>query len=123
MKYIYLISLLLCSCASMTEGTHQTIDINTVPSGAECVIKRNGEAIGAVNPTPGQISIDRSKYDLLIVCNKKGYKEAIYFNHSGTEGMVIGSLLAGGLIGYGVDAATGAANKYTSPITVVLQRQ
>jgi phosphoketolase len=39
---------------------------------------------------------------------------------SGIEGMAAGNIIAGGVIGLGVDVATGAMNKYPDELTVAM---
>jgi len=112
--------LILPACASIIEGTSQEITVNTNPSEADCVLKRQDIAIGSVNPTPGAVTIKKTKYDITIVCNKDGYQEATYLNHSGAAGATWGNIVAGGLMGWGIDSASGADNKYDSPVNISL---
>ena len=51
-------------CSTLVEGTTQEIAINTVPPGAACSLERNGAHLGDVNPTPGKLKIDKTKYDI-----------------------------------------------------------
>jgi len=46
-----------------------------------------------------------------------------YLNHSGAAGATFGNIVAGGLIGWGVDSATGSDNKYDSPVNITLPRK
>jgi len=111
---------LLSACSSIVEGTTQQITINTNPSGADCSLKRNEEVLGHVNPTPGSILIKKTKYDILVTCSKKGYQDATYLNHSGSAGATFGNIVAGGGIGWEIDSASGADNKYDSPLNMTL---
>ena len=115
--------LLLSACATIIEGRSQEITINTNPSGANCDITRNGTKIGSVTNTPASTMIEKTKYDILISCSKPGYTTATFMNHSGNEGATLGNILAGGVIGWGVDSATGSDNKYTSPVNITLIKQ
>ncbi|MGB4101446.1 MAG: hypothetical protein WBK91_06025 [Alphaproteobacteria bacterium] len=112
--------ILLSGCASIIEGRSQQITINTNPAGADCTLIRNGTPLGHVNPTPGGIYIEKTKYDMTIECAKEGYDKATYMNKSGVAGATVGNIVAGGLIGWGVDSATGADNKYDSPVNLTL---
>jgi hypothetical protein len=119
MRVLWIASLLfLTGCASIIEGTSQEITINTNPPGADCSLNRQGVSIGHVNPTPGAITIKKTKYDIMIVCDKPGYQEATYLNHSGAAGATFGNIVAGGFIGWGIDSASGADNKYDSPVNI-----
>lgn len=112
--------LLLSGCSSILEGTSQEVMINTNPPGADCSLQRQGLSIARVSPTPGAATIKKTKDDMLIVCNKKGYQESTYMNRSGVEGATWGNIVAGGLIGWGIDSASGADNKYESPVNITL---
>lgn len=110
----------LMGCSSIIEGRSQEIVINTNPSGASCTLIRNDMPIGNVSPTPSAILIEKTKYDILIKCNKDGYEEATYFNKSGAAGATVGNIILAGGIGWAIDSATGADNKYDSPVNITL---
>jgi len=94
--------------------------VNTNPAGARCVLNREGAKIAQVDPTPGTVKVDKTKHDITLVCDKSGYQEATYIVHSGIEGATFGNIALGGLIGWGVDSATGSDNHYDSPVNVTL---
>lgn len=125
MKNLLLASLLtasigLSACSSIIEGTSQEIVINTTPSAANCSLMREGISIARVDPTPGAATIKKTKHDMTIVCNKSGYQEATFFNKSDVAGATIGNLLLGGGIGWAIDSASGADNKYTTPVNITM---
>ncbi len=107
-------------CASIISGRTQEVHVNTNPAGADCALLREGKVIGRVNPTPGSITIERTKDDITLKCNKEGYMETGYENNSGIAPATWGNLALGGLIGWGVDSAAGADNKYDSPVNLTL---
>lgn len=109
---------MLGGCASIVEGTDQQVTVNTTPQGAKCALTRAGEVIGVANPTPQTLTLDKSKNDVTIVCEKAGFQEATAVLDSEFQAMTLGNLLVGGVIGVGVDAATGALNEYDSSVTV-----
>ena len=116
---------MLASCASIIDGTSQSITINTNPPGAKCDLHRQDTKsqdiiIGNVLSTPGSALIEKTKYDIKILCNKEGYQEASYMNRSGSAGSTWGNILLGGGIGWAVDSAKGADNKYDSPVNISL---
>jgi hypothetical protein len=41
-------------------------------------------------------------------------------NKSGNAKATLGNILLGGVVGWGIDSATGADNKYTSPVNITL---
>lgn len=112
--------LLLAGCSSIIEGTSQEIVVNTVPEAADCALEREGQVIGRINPTPGAVTIKKTKHDMTIICNKKGYQEATYFNKSDVAGATVGNVILGGGIGWAIDSASGADNKYTTPVNITL---
>ena len=73
----------LANCASVLSGTTQELVVNTNPPGANCVLNRLGSSIGNVNPTPGGVTIQKTKEDITIICNLEGYQEASHFSNSG----------------------------------------
>jgi hypothetical protein len=111
---------LMGGCASITQGTDQQITAKTEPSGAECEFTRDGETVGVVNPTPGTVTVSKSKDVIQVSCTKQGHQKAVRPLNSEFEGMTAGNALFGGLIGLGVDAATGAMNEYPNEIFVRL---
>lgn len=120
-RFIILAALLsLCACSSIIEGTTQELSINTNPPDANCALMREGQVIGRVNPTPGAVTIKKTKHDITVVCEKKGYQEATYQNHSGAAGATAGNIILGGGIGWAIDSASGADNKYDTPMNITL---
>lgn len=111
---------LLGGCASIVEGTDQQVTVNTAPQGAKCALSRQGEVVGVANPTPQTLTLSKSKNDVTVVCQKAGFDETTAILDSEFESMTLGNLLFGGVVGVGVDAATGALNEYDSSITVPL---
>lgn len=115
----------LGGCATIIEGTSQEILVSTNPSGASCVFEREGQNIGTVPVTPGALLIKKSKHDITIKCSKEGFETATYINDSGlASGSVAGNVAADLLLTAGlssiIDSASGADNKYESPVNVTL---
>ena len=111
---------LLGGCASIIEGTNQQIVVNTNPSGAECGLYRKGIRIGTIAQAPGSTLVDKTKNNIWIVCMKQGYQAATYIDKSGIASGTFGNIVAGGGIGWAIDSATGADNKYDSPVNISL---
>jgi hypothetical protein len=119
-KFIVLaFALVLVGCATITKGTTQTIAIDTpgVP-GATCTIQTQTGPRGVT--TPGNVVLDKTASPLPITCTKECYIAGSSIIPSGTETMAAGNVLLGGVIGLGVDAATGAMNKYPDLVTVAM---
>lgn len=107
-------------CSSIVEGTSQEITVNTTPAGANCSLEREGISIARIDPTPGAATIKKTKYDITVRCTKPGYQEATFLNHSGAAGATVGNIIAGGGIGWAIDSASGADNKYDTPVNITL---
>jgi hypothetical protein len=110
---------LLSGCASIFEGTTQQISITTTPAGARCTFWRNGTLISDIASTPGSTTIRKTKDDLTIVCDKRGYATAAYINHSGLAMSTFANILTGGLA-WAYDSTRGADNKYEGQVSLVL---
>lgn len=111
-------------CATAFEGTSQEINVVTNPAGASCIFERQGQNIATIPSTPALTLVRKSKYDITVKCNKAGYEEATYLNHSGVTATIAGNiaadiLLTGGLSSI-VDSASGADNKYDSVVNITL---
>jgi hypothetical protein len=109
------------ACATVTRGSSQAWTVETTPGGAQ--VKTN---IGfACDATPCTFKMPRkSEFDVTIT--KEGYKP--YTTHvthqmSGQGGTAVaGNVIVGGLIGIGVDAATGAGlDLKPNPLKVTLE--
>jgi hypothetical protein len=117
------IALPCVGCASVTRGTTENISIATTPAGATADIA--GLEIPTACVTPCVVLAKRSA-DITITINKEGYQPQIIpltkeIPGAGAAGFA-GNILAGGLIGMGVDAATGAAQDHKpNPVIVTLQ--
>jgi hypothetical protein len=115
-----LTAVILGGCSSIIEGTSQQLVVNTNPPGADCALNRQGFVIAHVTPTPGAAKIEKTKDDITIVCDKDGFETATYLDHSGSDAATVGNIILGGGIGWAIDSASGADNKYDSPVDITL---
>jgi hypothetical protein len=120
MKAFYLsLVLLLTGCATLTKGTDQTITLDTPGHpGALCKLTSKGVGQREVT-TPAIVNLPKSRHDIAVQCNL-GCLQGTTVIPSNLEGMTAGNVLAGGVIGLGVDSATGAMNKYAEYNAVTL---
>lgn len=108
----------LTGCASIVNGTNQSVSVHTTPAyGATCSLENN-KGRWFINKTPGSVTVNRSFKDLLVSCEKKGYRPSFKQVKSKTKAMAFGNIVFGGVIGAGVDVADGAAYDYPSDIFV-----
>ena len=103
---------LITHCASLVKGSDQVITVDTPNCpGATCRLTNN-DGTYFVNNTPGTVTINKSGSDLNISCYKEGNVSSAINTESNVENMAWGNILIGGIIGGGVDMATGAAYNY-----------
>jgi hypothetical protein len=112
-------TLLLGGCATVTRGTTQVLTVESMPLGAT-VSFSNGERC----ETPCTLKLKR-KYPVQVEVCKIGFAPVstqILSQISGAGGTAMaGNILVGGLIGVGVDAASGATKDLRpNPLSVQL---
>ena len=110
----------LSGCGTITQGTSQDIAISTSPPGGHCELNRRGEHVASLTSTPNSVIVDKSTKDITVTCAKPGYQTASLNLESDPSLGLFGNVLIGGLIGVGIDYATGAANKYPNSALVPL---
>src|SRR5258708_40261502 len=97
----------LSGCASIVEGTTQSIAVTSPPTdGAKCVLK-SSEGTYYVT-TPGNATVHKTKNDLDVNCTRVGFKDAHTTIPSHFNGATAGNILAGGGPGLGNPADTRA---------------
>jgi uncharacterized protein YceK len=106
--------MVLVGCATITKGTTQAVSISTpgMP-GAQCTL--TSSAIGTkMVQTPATIVLEKGQDGVTVNCKKECYSDGVGVIASNVEAMAAGNIIAGGVIGLGVDAASGAMNKYNT---------
>lgn len=110
----------LPACASIVEGSEQEIMVETAPPmTARCELT-NERGTWHVAATPGNVALKRSGSDLHVECANNTHEGKRIFS-SDAESWAVGNVLAGGIIGAGVDAGTGALYSYDDVITVPMK--
>lgn len=112
---------LTTGCASIVNGQNQSLSVSAKSKGkqvdgANCKLS-NDKGTWFVN-APGSATVHRSYEDLAVKCEKEGYAPGTVAAKSSTKAMAFGNIIFGGVIGGGVDIATGAAYDYPSLIDV-----
>lgn len=113
--------LLMSGCATITRGTTDALVVNSLPQGAQVQLS-NGMSCTS---TPCTFKLPR-KSDLQVTISKPGCQTVVTNVTHKTAGAgaagVAGNVLVGGIIGLGVDAATGASQELVpNPLEVTLQ--
>ena len=115
------IAVMLAGCATVTRGTTNQIQITSEPSGADVRTSLNQTCT-----TPCTLTVDR-KAEFSVVFNLPGYKEQIVEVKTQVAGAgvagIAGNVLVGGVVGMGVDAATGSTLEHVpNPVHALLQK-
>lgn len=115
----------LTGCASIVSGTNQVMSIDARQNnsmqqvvGANCELN-NGKGVYYVT-TPGTVTVNRAYEPLSVKCEKENYKPGIASVPSTTKAMAFGNIIFGGIIGAGVDMASGAAYDYPTSIRIIM---
>lgn len=109
-------------CATVTRGTTEQITVQSDPSGASVRLSN-----GFTGITPATFTVPR-KGDLMVTVSKDGYETSdvalpSQLAGAGTAGF-LGNALIGGIIGGGVDMATGATLSHVpNPLKVSLVKK
>ncbi|HWA91869.1 MAG TPA: hypothetical protein VG889_17655 [Rhizomicrobium sp.] len=109
----------LAGCGTITQGTSQDIAISSTPPGAHCELtKQNGIHVATLDRTPGKVHVQKTKHDLTLTCDLQGYQTATANLKSGYGIGTFGNIILGGGIGWAIDSASGADNKYPESAAV-----
>lgn len=110
---------LFVSCATITRGVHDKLYVNSEPSGAQVQLSTGEHGV-----TPAKF-IESRKKDVTVTVSKSGYvsqtvKVESKFSATGGTAMA-GNVVAGGVLGIGIDAVSGATSGlYPNPVEVKL---
>ena len=115
------IALLISGCATVTRGKNDVLEIMTLPPGAT-VRTTNGYSCAS---TPCAIKMPRKSEFAVSLTRDECEPTEVNVTHktSGSGGVALaGNVLAGGIIGLGIDAATGASQELVpNPINVTMR--
>jgi hypothetical protein len=116
---ICLVSILLAGCSTIVKSTEQQISVNTpvagrdVSASIDCHRNPHGANAGEHNAT-------KSKHNVAVSCTAQCYSPGVSTLASHTEVMTAGNVVFGGLIGLGIDAASGAMNTYDPNVEIIM---
>lgn len=112
----------LSGCASITQGTSQTMIFNLEPKEVTCVASRDGDGqIGSVTTSNNTLTVSKDKDDIVVACKAPGHKPKTVRLVSSTQaaGVVGGIFLDLGV----VDMMTGAMWKYPESTNIALEKE
>ena len=127
MKNILTISLgaavvVMSGCASITQGTSQTMIFNLEPKEVTCIASRDGDGqIGSITTSNNTLTVSKDKDDIIVACKASGHKPKTVRLVSSTQaaGVVGGIFLDLGV----VDMMTGAMWKYPESTNIALEKE
>jgi hypothetical protein len=110
--------LILNSCATISEDDHQPVTFTSEPSDADILV--NSIPRGK---TPLTTLIKKKRGDTIIEVNKFGFETETFVLDKSFSGKTFGNIIFGGLglVGMGVDVATGKAKKYENNVHIILR--
>ena len=106
-------------CASITNGTSQSINVNSDPGEADCTLTRDGRELATVK-TPAPVKVKRESRTIHVLCKKEGFRDGETSMDARFETATLGNLILGGVVGLAVDAASGAYQRYDGFVMVHL---
>ncbi|MCQ4141088.1 PEGA domain-containing protein [Chryseobacterium sp. EO14] len=102
------IALSITSCATIITGTKDKITFNTTPEGAKVIHKGIEKCI-----TPCTAEIPRSLSKQMVTFEKEGFISKEVKLTKTFNPVTLVNILLGGVIGLGIDTATGSLTKYS----------
>lgn len=102
---LLLSAFLLSGCATIVNGSRQSVGINSTPGGAEIFVDDV-----SVGKTPALISVKRND-SKVVKLTYEGYQPYEVKLTRNVSGWIAGNILLGGLVGLVVDAVTGSMYK------------
>jgi len=104
---LWLVTAFSTGCGTIVHGSSQTVNISSEPAGAKISLNN-----GTVLTTPSSAKLKRNK-DYIVTISKEGYQTQSIPLNSVLSGWLAGNIIFGGIIGGGVDLASGAAYTLT----------
>ncbi|WPO81425.1 PEGA domain-containing protein [Chryseobacterium sp. JJR-5R] len=102
------ISLSATSCATILTGTKDSITFNSTPEGAKVIHKGIEKCT-----TPCTAEIPRSLSRQMVTLQREGFNNKEVKLTKTFNAVSLVNILLGGVIGVGIDAATGSLTKYS----------
>lgn len=104
--FLILIAMFLCSgCATIINGSSQDVSFASKPEGATV---KTGDGVSC--NTPCKLTLSRKRDHVVNISKESHEQQTVTIQHT-MSGAVAGNILAGGLVGWGVDALSGGQYK------------
>ena len=117
----------LCSCATIMSGTSQVINVQAINKNthqpipnAKCTITNSKGIAYPLYGNPSSVSVSREYGGLQTTCVAKGYRQTGVGTGESFNAWTLVDIIF--WPSFFVDAATGAAKKYPSHITVLMEK-
>ena len=111
----------ISGCASIVEGTDQTMYFTISPEEAVCTLTQDGRPIANIGNGGGQITVPKSKNDIAVNCQSEGYQtQRISLESSASGWGIVGCIFIDLCI---TDYSTGALNKYQESVMITLPKE
>ncbi len=115
-------ALTLAGCATVVDGTQQTISLSSNAEGAICGITQNGRQIVAPAPVPASHVLPRVQGNLIVTCEAAGYETAQLALVAGKNPKTVALALPLALVNAGADTALGGIDWYQDRAYVYLKK-
>ncbi|MEQ9814731.1 MAG: hypothetical protein RLO50_18285 [Azospirillaceae bacterium] len=113
---------LLAGCATVEEYTsaitNQDIAVSSTPSGASCLLERNGSTLGRIDSTPGVANVSVATRPIVVTCDLAGYESASAVISPDIEVGSVGEENTDAVLGFLADGTTFLANSYPDSVLV-----
>ncbi len=113
---------LLAGCATIADGTQQTISLDSNVEGALCGISQNGQEIVAAAPVPTTHLLPRVSGNLIVTCTADGYETSTVALMSGKNPKTVVLAMPVMLFNAGADRALGGIDEYQDRAYIHLKR-
>ena len=110
------------SCASITQGTSQTLIFNLEPKDINCVVTRDGDGqIGTLTTSHNNLTVSKDKDDIVVACKAPGHKpKTVRLTSSASAAGEVGGVF----IDLGItDLITGSMWKYPESTNIALEKE
>src|SRR5215470_8726412 len=106
---LFALLILGAGCATVTRGNTQSVSV-VAPQGAICTLSSSAISTRTIT-APNSVVVEKASENINVHCKKACHRDGTGVIQSTFEEMTAGNILIGGVIGLGVDMASGAINK------------